>query len=145
MKEFAMKNGLTEILTYSFVSPTGVEKAKLSETKENDFVKLLNPLGEETSVMRTSLIPNMLEVISMNAARKNEFFAGFEFGNIFCLKQSNPLEQKSFVAGVYGKEEDFFSLKGRIEGILNGLIFQTKNIQPSIREDVQIFSSEKRK
>jgi len=131
MKEFAMKNGLTEILTYSFVSPIGVEKAKLSETKENDFVKLLNPLGEETSVMRTSLIPNMLEVISMNAARKNEFFAGFEFGNIFCLKQSNPLEQKSFVAGVYGKEEDFFSLKGRIEGILNGLRYQSRVYLPN--------------
>lgn len=106
---------------------------------------MLNPLGEETSVMRTSLIPNMLDIISTNAARKNEFFAGFEFGNIFYQEDSKPFEEKSFVAGIYGKEEDFFTLKGRIEGILDGLRYHSRTYLPnkensySTLEDVQIF------
>lgn len=131
IKHAAIKNGFTEILTYSFVSPQGVKKAQLFSEKENNFVKLLNPLGEETSVMRTSLIPNMLEIVSTNAAHKNDFFSGYEFGNLFFHGQETPQEEKSFVAAIYGKEEDFFTLKSRIEGILDMLSYSERKYIPN--------------
>lgn len=119
VKSAAMANGLTEITTYSFVSPNGVEKACLNQEKYSDFLKLLNPLGEETSVMRTSLVPNMLDVVATNAARKNEEFYAFELGNTFFKGSSEtPDEVSGFVAASYGKKEDFFTLKARIEGLL---------------------------
>ena len=80
-----MNNGLTEISTYSFVSPKGLEKSNITDERRNSFLRLLNPLGEETSVMRTSLIPAMLDVMYTNTSRKNEEFAAFEYGNTFFL------------------------------------------------------------
>lgn len=123
VKSLAMNNGLTEISTYSFVSPSGVEKAGITNPKYTNMLKLINPLGEETSVMRTSLIPEMLDVMYTNTSRKNEEFAAFEFGNTFFVNEggSAPTEVKAMVAAAYGKDEDFFVMKSRLEGILKGL------------------------
>ncbi|MGL5440604.1 MAG: phenylalanine--tRNA ligase subunit beta [Filifactoraceae bacterium] len=122
VKYAAMSNGLTEITTYSFVSPSGVEKSRLNLDYYGNFLKLLNPLGEETSVMRTSLIPNMLDVVLTNVSRKNEEFYAFELGNTFFNGNADfPEEISGFVAASYGKNEDFFSLKARVEGVLNKL------------------------
>ena len=79
---------------------------KIGENLSNA-VKLINPLGEETSVMRTSLVPAMLEILSRNLSRKVDFFSGFEVGNIFSNPDA-PVQKRAIVAGVYGKEEDFF-------------------------------------
>lgn len=126
VKSLAHNNGITEITTYSFVSPSGVEKAKIKGEKHDQFLKLLNPLGEETSVMRTSLIPGMLQVASYNLAQKNQEFAAFEYGNTFFFTKENelPVEIKSMVAGFYGPKEDFYSAKSRLEGILQGIGIQ---------------------
>lgn len=122
IKDLAMKNGLTEISTYSFVSPKGLEKAGIEGEKYQNQLSLLNPLGEETSVMRTTLVPAMLDVIYTNTSRKNEEFAAFEFGNTFFANgEEPPKEVKSMVGASYGKDEDFFTIKGRLEGILLGL------------------------
>ena len=123
LKSLAMNNGLTEISTYSFVSPKGLEKSNITDERRNSFLKLLNPLGEETSVMRTSLIPAMLDVMYTNTSRKNEEFAAFEYGNtFFSISEGElPQEVKAMVAAAYGKTEDFFSMKARLEGVLKGL------------------------
>lgn len=123
LKLSARQNGLTEISTYSFISPSSIEKVNISEEKYNDLLKLLNPLGEETSVMRTTLVPAMLEIISNNIANKNEEFFGFEYGNTFFKDKTSllPKEIDSFVAGVYGNGEDFFTMKARLDGILYSL------------------------
>lgn len=129
IKSAAYKSGLTEVLTYSFVSPSGPEKAGLSEECYK-FMRLLNPLGEETSVMRTSLVPNMLDIVSSNMAHKNEFFSGFEFGNIF-FKEEEAKQLPSMVTASYGKEEDFFSLKSRLEGIFEILRYESRQYRPN--------------
>lgn len=116
--------GLDEIQTYSFVSPKGVDNIRIGEgTWERNFVKILNPLGEENSVMRTVLIPNMLEVLGRNYSRKLEEAKAFEIGNTFFGSINDPMglpdEQDSLCIGMYGKDVDFFTLKGVIEEMLN--------------------------
>ncbi len=122
LKKLSKENGLTEIQTYSFISPKNLEKANIEDEKHNDILKLLNPLGEETSVMRTTLIPGMLEVAATNLSHKNDNFAAFELGNTFFKGHDQlPREEKSLIAGIYGPKEDFFTAKARLEGILKGI------------------------
>lgn len=122
VKLLARENGLTEITTYSFISPASIKKTKIQGEKYHRSLRLLNPLGEETSVMRTTLIPKMLEVIHTNISQKNEEFAAFEYGNTFFdTGEELPSEEKSFVAGVYGDRESFFTAKSRLQGILEGI------------------------
>jgi phenylalanyl-tRNA synthetase beta chain len=82
--------GFNEILTYSFVSPKTADMVNLdkNDTKRN-MIKLINPLGDETSVMRTGLLPNMLEVAARNVNHKVENFKAFEIGQIF-VPRNNP-------------------------------------------------------
>ncbi|MDR0424387.1 MAG: phenylalanine--tRNA ligase subunit beta, partial [Clostridiales Family XIII bacterium] len=76
--------GYNELQTYSFVSPKGVDEARIPEEGgAHDFVKLINPLGEENSVMRTVLMPNLLEVVGRNYSRNIERAWVFEAGNTF--------------------------------------------------------------
>ncbi|MCT4619636.1 MAG: phenylalanine--tRNA ligase subunit beta [Marinisporobacter sp.] len=118
--------GLNEITTYSFVSPRTFD---LLCIKEESFmrrvVKLINPLGEETSVMRTTLMGNMLEVLARNYNRNVEEAKAFELGNTFIPKsipvESLPIEKKVLTLGMYGKEIDFYSLKGTIERLFERL------------------------
>lgn len=123
--------GLNEILTYSFVSPRGVDKINLcADDEKRNFVKIMNPLGEETSVMRTTLIPNMLDVISTNISHKVEEVSAFECGNTFTPQEGLPVESKKYCVGMYGKEVDFFVLKGVIESVLNNVGFKGYEIEP---------------
>ena len=115
--------GFNEILTYSFVSPKSVDKIRVAEdSMKRNFVRLLNPLGDETSVMRTSLLPNLLEVLSRNLSRKVEAVRAFEIGSIFIPKSLEvvdlPYEISNLVLGIYGEDESFFTLKGAVEGLL---------------------------
>ncbi|MGP1569554.1 MAG: phenylalanine--tRNA ligase subunit beta [Eubacteriales bacterium] len=126
IKEKLCALGLNEIQTYSFCSPKSVDKIFIEEDSwERNFVKLLNPLGEETSVMRTVLTPNMLEVLSINYRRKNERVAAFEIGNTFTadlIDESNlPEEEYAISIGMYGKDIDFYVLKGIILEFLSSI------------------------
>lgn len=120
MRESLCAMGLNEIQTYSFVSPKGVDNVRIAEDSwERGFVRIINPLGEENSVMRTILTPNMLEVLGRNYSRNIETVKAFEIGNTFVEnildKSALPDEQHSLCIGLYGKDEDFYSLKGVIE------------------------------
>lgn len=131
VKSNSIACGLNEILTYSFVSPRGVDKINLSlDDEKRNFVKIMNPLGEETSVMRTTLIPNMLDVISTNISHKVEEVSAFECGNTFTPQEGLPVETKKYCVGMYGKEVDFFALKGVIEAILNNVGLKGYEIEP---------------
>ncbi len=119
-KETLIALGLNEIQTYSFVSPKGIDLIKAPEiSMKRNFVELLNPLGEENSVMRTSLIPNMMEVLMRNHNRNNPYASAFELGQIFIKTEEQedrlPKESLSLVAGMYGDDVDFYTLKGMIE------------------------------
>ena len=112
--------GASEILTYSFVSPSQHNKIRLTEDSLlRQAVMLKNPLGEEYSMMRTTLVANMLEVLSRNFNRTVETAVAFEIGNLFFPREmpvvNIPIEKKQLCIGAYGAEEDFFTLKGRVE------------------------------
>lgn len=132
LKNTAIASGLNEILTYSFVSPRGVDKINLPQDDEKrEFVKLLNPLGEETSVMRTTLIPNMLEVLATNVSHKVKKAYAFECGHVFKPQESGlPIETNHLSIGMYGSEVDFFVLKGIIENIFNSVGLKGYEIEP---------------
>lgn len=112
--------GASEVQTYSFVSPKGVDNVRIAaDSWERNFVRLLNPLGEENSVMRTILTPNMMEVLGRNFSRNIVRVRAFEIGNTFFKnlmeEDALPDERDSMVVGCYGEGESFFTLKGMLE------------------------------
>lgn len=121
-KDVMCSLGASEIQTYSFVSPKSVEDIGL---REKEFVRIINPLGEENSVMRTMLTPNMLETLGRNYSRSIQKVRVFELGNTFFESSANadklPDERDSLAIAVYGPGEDFFTLKGMIEELLANL------------------------
>ncbi len=125
-RETLVSAGLNEITTYSFVSPKSLDAINLSEHSIlRNAVKLLNPLGEEYSIMRTTLLPNLIEVLGRNYKRSVKDAAAFEVGNVFFPKQQPlvelPIEKKTLVMGMYGEGRDFFTLKGSVEELFETL------------------------
>ncbi|MDR1778590.1 MAG: phenylalanine--tRNA ligase subunit beta [Clostridiales Family XIII bacterium] len=113
--------GLSEIQTYSFVSPSGVDQIKLpADSPLRAFIRIINPLGEENSVMRTTLLPGMLTVLAGNANKFNAEAAAFEIGNTFRRPAEGALsdERLLLTLGCYGEGWDFFALKGVIALLL---------------------------
>ncbi|HHY90121.1 MAG TPA: phenylalanine--tRNA ligase subunit beta [Clostridiales bacterium] len=118
--------GLNEILTYSFVSPKSLDLIRVPQDSFlRNAIKLLNPLGEETSIMRTTLIPNMMEVLARNVHRNVENVKAFELGAVFIPKslpiEDLPIEKKMLLLGMYGEGNDFYALKGVVEELLQNL------------------------
>ncbi|MBQ9931345.1 MAG: phenylalanine--tRNA ligase subunit beta, partial [Firmicutes bacterium] len=124
-RDLLVSLGLNEIQTYSFVSPRGPENvAAQADSDAYKFVKILNPLGEENSVMRTTLLPNMLEVLGRNSSRNVAHVRAFEIGNTFFDipgADGLPTEKDALCIGVYGPGESFFTLKGIVEELLENL------------------------
>ncbi len=131
--------GYDEIITYSFISPTWYDKIGWPE---NDFhrksFKILNPLGEDTSIMRTTTLPSMLEILTRNYNYRNKNARLYEVGRIYLPGGEDGLadERKVLSMGAYGGEMDFFSLKGAVEAILKelrveGVSFQAVGHNPS--------------
>lgn len=114
--------GLFEIYTYSFIAKGETETLGLSA---ENAVTILNPLGEEYSVMRTQLVSSMLKVLSTNQNRGIENASFYEISKRFMPKQlpltEQPEERDTLCIGMYGDGEDFFTLKGVIEQALSFL------------------------
>ncbi len=109
--------GYREMLTYSFVGRSLYAKAGLSA---EGAVTLLNPLGEETSVMRTEALPSLLEALSRNQAARNPAASLFEQAMVYLPRPKQlPEETLRLVLGLYGEGVDFFSLKGDVEAVLS--------------------------
>ena len=116
--------GGNEITTYSFIGSKAIDTLNLAEDDpRRDTVKLLNPLGDEYSVMRSQLITSMLTVMSTNINRKIESARFFEISKRFVPKSlpvtEQPLEKPTLCLGFYGKDEDFFAMKGVVEEIMH--------------------------
>ena len=117
----AVSLGLFEIMTYSFISPKYYDKIRLpADSPLRNCMKISNPLGEDTSVMRTTMIPSALEVVARNCSRGN--FAGklYEEGTVYIPTEEGklPIEQKRFTVTVFGEDAEFFAVKGMIEALL---------------------------
>lgn len=112
--------GFYEILSYSFVSPRWIANLGLEESDwRNAPVKLLNPLGEDTSVMRTSLAPTMLDVMAGNINRGVAEAKLFEINYAFKAVEGELPQQKQYLCiGVYGDNADFYSVKNATEWML---------------------------
>ena len=116
--------GYSEIITYSFVSPAVFDQIRLPENDPlRNTLRIQNPLGEDTSVMRTIALPSMLDILSHNYAYHNKAAKLYELAKIYLPVDGQvlPEEPKMLVLGTYGAGEDFFSLKGELEAILAGL------------------------
>ncbi len=115
---------MSEISTYSFISPKYYDKIGLpADSSYRNCVVISNPLGEDTSVMRTTTVPSMLEVLSRNYNNRNKAASLYEIGTVYLPREDQELpEETPFITlGAYGSEQDFFSLKGTVETLLNGL------------------------
>jgi len=123
IRNIMVSMGLVEIMTYSFISPKSLDNICVNEDSYiKKYIRLLNPLGEDFSVMRTTLMTNMLDAMSRNNNRGINEVKFFEVGNTFFPKQlpvtELPEERSKLCIGMYG-EYDFFNLKGIIEQMLN--------------------------
>lgn len=123
LKDLLCAVGCNEISTYSFISSKAIDTLHLSADDERrNSIQILNPLGDEYSVMRTQLITNMLTVISTNISRKTGDARFFEVSKRFVPKAmpitEQPDELPALCLGFYGKDEDFFTLKGVVEEIM---------------------------
>ncbi|WP_295076593.1 phenylalanine--tRNA ligase subunit beta [Ruminococcus sp.] len=145
LRNAAAALGGYEIATYSFVSPKYFDKIKLpADSKLRKVVRIVNPLGEDTSVMRTSTIPSMLDVLSFNYNNRNDKACLFEIAKEYLpaseekpfingdtlansgkqkhrYSYSLPDEPQRLTIGMYGGDADFYTLKGMVEQILGEL------------------------
>ncbi|MDR1157964.1 MAG: phenylalanine--tRNA ligase subunit beta [Oscillospiraceae bacterium] len=114
--------GYSEILTYSFVSPSWFDKLALpASDARRRCVRIENPLGEDTGVMRTTALPSMLDALGRNEAGRNRQVAFFELAQTYRPADAAlPEERPILTLGAYG-DRDFFALKGAVETILDGL------------------------
>ena len=137
VRELLAGCGLYEAVTYSFISPEMAEKSWAEPG-----VEISNPLTREASIMRSSMLPSLLETVSYNLAHGQDSVAIFQVGNVFRPEPESPLpSQFPRVAGALaGKEPrhwqqpalsyDFYALKGVVQQLLLGL-----GIEAEIRQD----------
>ena len=115
--------GMDEIITYSFISPTYYDKIRLpADSPLRDSLKILNPLGEDTSIMRTTILPSMLEILTRNYNFRNPTASLYEIGRIYLKREDGLADEPKIVSmGVFGNNASFFTMKGWIEGLFEAL------------------------
>ncbi len=114
--------GLSEIFTYTFIGPKAFDKIRVPENDaRRNYLKISNPLGEDTSIMRTTTLPSMLEILSKNYNNRNSEAYLYELGKVFekTSDETLPNEKTVVTVGFYDNSEasDFFTLKGMIESV----------------------------
>lgn len=127
--------GYSEIMTYSFISPKFYDKIGLpSDSPLRRSVTIANPLGEDTSIMRTIALPSLCEALSRNYSNRNLSASLYEIATEYIPKESDselPVEKQSVVIGAYGEGTDFFSLKGAVEALLEKARVFDYDVQPT--------------
>lgn len=116
--------GYDEIITYSFISPTYYDKIRwAADDPRRASFRILNPLGEDTSIMRTTTLPSMLEILTRNYNFRNKAVKLYEIGRTYGLggKDGLAIESKYLTLGTYGAGTTFFTLKGVVEAVLTDI------------------------
>jgi len=134
LKNMLVGMGFTEIITYSFISPKSADILGAEQNSDlRSFVELLNPLSQDQSVMRTSLIPGLLSTVRLNALRGQHDLRIFEWGKIYIKGEEELPQEKQVLAALItgmgaaqewyqgSREADFFDIKGVTENILEEL------------------------
>jgi len=130
--------GYDEIITYSFISPTYYDKIRWPEDDpRRKSLKIMNPLGEDTSIMRTTVLPSMLEILTRNYNYRNKTARLYELGRTYFEREDGMADEPKVLSlGLYGPEESFFTLKGAVECLLESIraenvTFQAESGNPS--------------
>lgn len=126
-----LAQGIYEIMTYSFVSPKQYDKIRLpKDDPKRQSVVIRNPLGEDTSIMRTNAIPSMMDILSKNYNNRNGAVSLYEIGNEYIPVEGEllPDEVPNLVLGMYGDDKDFFTLKGVVENLLDTLAIREYDV-----------------
>ncbi|MBR6352966.1 MAG: phenylalanine--tRNA ligase subunit beta [Oscillospiraceae bacterium] len=130
--------GMDEIITYSFISPAYYDKIRWSpDDPRRDSLRILNPLGEDTSIMRTTILPSMLEILTRNYNYRNKAASLYEIGRIYRKRDDGMADEPRIVSlGAYGPQMSFFVLKGWVETLMQaigaqGLRFVAEKENPS--------------
>ena len=123
IKSTLIANSFNEIATYSFIGSKAIDVLGLADDDaRKNCVTILNPLGDEYSTMRTQLVTSMLTVLATNFNRKVPCARLFELSKVFVPKAlpvtEQPQEIPALCLGLYGDDEDFFTLKGIVEAII---------------------------
>ncbi len=116
--------GYSEIITYSFISPSAYDKIGWpADEPLRESMRILNPLGEDTSIMRTTALPSMLEVLQRNYNYRNRDVKLYELGKVYLPGGADGLavEPKFLTLGGYGAGMDFFAVKGTVEAVLKAV------------------------
>ena len=124
MTQTMLALGYTQILTYSFISPREYDLIGMpADAPERESVRISNPLGEETSIMRTTALPSMLEILAGNYKNRNTQARLFELATEYRPRGEGELpdEPQKLVLGAYGGKADFYTLKGAVEALLGAL------------------------
>lgn len=125
VKEILVGAGLYEITTYSLGSTEDFDRMRFEDdSSKRKCIRIQNPIGEDLSIMRTSMIPSMLSVIKRNYNKKNEEAGLFETGRVYLPlydeESKLPLEKNKLIIGMYGGY-DFYDVKGIVELLLSNL------------------------
>ncbi len=152
-KEFSMikkamdiliHHGYHEVITYSFTSPSSLDRIGLPiEDPRREHIRILNPLTEDFSIMRTTLIPGLIETASYNLSRKNSNLKLFELRKVFLPQEGErlPKEVKYLAGLVMGFDRDlhwafvprpvdFYDIKGCVEDLLDALMIKEIKFDP---------------
>ncbi|NLT39514.1 MAG: phenylalanine--tRNA ligase subunit beta [Clostridiales bacterium] len=118
---YARALGYNEILTYSFISPASYDKLRFPEDDERRrSLEILNPLGKDTSIMRTSALPSMMETLQRNYSFRNKSVKFYEQATVYSPAADGlSNETVHLVLGCYGKDIDFYTIKGDVESLLS--------------------------
>ena len=125
--------GYSEVITYSFISSAAYDKIlwRADDFHRKSF-KILNPLGEDTSIMRTTTLPSMLEVLGRNWNNRNRTAWLYELGRIYMPGGEDGLavEAQILTLGAYGDGMDFFAMKGAVEALMKGIRARDVRFEP---------------
>ncbi len=125
--------GCNEIMTYSFISPKAYDSILLPlDSKLRNSVTISNPLGEDTSIMRTTTIPSTLDIVSKNYNNRNPYFWAYEIGTEYIPAEgeSLPKENPQLTIALYGNDADFYTLKGMAETLFDRLRVEDVDVSP---------------
>ena len=115
--------GYDEIITYSFISPTYYDKIRwATDDPRRDSMRICNPLGEDTSIMRTTVLPSMLEILTRNYNFRNKSARLYELGRVYFRREDGMADEPKVLSlGAYGDGMDFYALKGAVESLLSSI------------------------
>ncbi len=119
----ARNMGFDEIITYSFISPSYYDNIRMAENSPlRKSMRIKNPLGEDTSIMRTTILPSMMEILTKNFNFRNKNVKLYEIGRIYFEREDGLCDEPRVLSlGAFGDDVDFYSIKGAVETILTSM------------------------